>query len=425
MEFPEKALDSPAGREALRIIDRLREAGFVSVLAGGCVRDALLGRPPKDFDVATDATPDSVQQVFGRRQTIAFGASFGVIGVLPPKSKQKPSATVTPTEVATFRADGNYSDGRRPDHVTYGTAEADASRRDFTINGLFYDPSRREILDYVGGIPDLELMHLRTIGNAHRRFDEDKLRMLRAVRFVTTLGLTVEEATLSAIEAHADSISLVSGERIGAEMRRVACHRNAVVGYKMLVDAGLQKHVWPSLENGDWTVLETRLRRAEQGSFAGSVSFEVGMSTALSSLHSSTGAAIDDLKEIANRWRLSTAEQRSIETAIRLAPEIVDCADAAWSHLQPILIDRDIDAVIATAAALAEDRRGVDRAIRELQREPSSLNPEPLLSGNDLIQSGITPGPKFRSWLSEIRRMQLDGKINCADDAMAWVQKQS
>ncbi|EMI51991.1 CCA tRNA nucleotidyltransferase [Rhodopirellula sallentina] len=419
MEFPEKALDSPAGHEALRIIDRLREAGFVSVLAGGCVRDALLRRPPKDFDVATDATPDSVQQVFGRRQTIAFGASFGVIGVLPPKSKEKTAATVTPTEVATFRADGNYSDGRRPDHVTYGTAEADAARRDFTINGLFYDPSRREILDYVGGIPDLELMHLRTIGNAHRRFDEDKLRMLRAVRFVTTLGLTVEESTLSAIEAHADSISLVSGERIGAEMRRVVCHHNAVVGYKMLVDTGLQKHVWPSLENSDWPLLETHLRRAEQ------CSFEVGMSTTLSSLHSSIRAAINDLKKIANRWRLSTAEQRSIETAIRLAPEIVGCADAAWSHLQPILIDRDIDTVIATAAALAEDRSGVDRAIRELQREPSSLNPEPLLTGNDLIQSGITPGPKFRSWLSEIRRMQLDDEIDCTDDAMAWVQRQS
>ena len=135
MQLSPTALDSSAAREAIRIIDRLCEAGFTAVLAGGCVRDALLGRTPKDFDVATDATPDSVQQVFGRRNTIAFGASFGVIGVLPPKASTQPyrrdeqPQTLTPTEVATFRADGNYSDGRRPDHVTYGTAEADAARR--------------------------------------------------------------------------------------------------------------------------------------------------------------------------------------------------------------------------------------------------------------------------------------------------------
>ncbi|MCM2371970.1 CCA tRNA nucleotidyltransferase [Aporhodopirellula aestuarii] len=423
MQFPDIALETPAGREAIRIIDRLRHAGFIAVLAGGCVRDALLGRTPKDFDVATDATPDSVQQVFGRRQTVAFGASFGVIGVLPPKrdtrSGDNHDTGGAPTEVATFRADGNYSDGRRPDHVTYGTAEADAARRDFTINGLFYDPAAKEILDYVDGITDLKSMHLRTIGNAHRRFDEDKLRMLRAVRFVTTLGLSVEASTMSAIVAHADSISLVSGERIGAEMRRVITHPNAVRGLRLLVETGLHSHVWPQLEKIAWPELRTRFKRLTNPSF------ETGMATTLLTLHRCSKDALQNLKGLTKRWKLSTAEQRAITAAIRLTPQIIDCRDAAWSSLQPILIDRDIDVVLPVAGALAEDDSGVRRAIMERQRDPSSLDPHPLLTGDDLIAEGMTPGPHFRDWLTQIRRMQLDDELHTQDEAMSWVRRQT
>ncbi|EMI44714.1 CCA tRNA nucleotidyltransferase [Rhodopirellula sp. SWK7] len=423
MQFPDTALDSPAGREAIRIIDRLREAGFVSVLAGGCVRDALLGRTPKDFDVATDATPDSVQKVFGRRQTVAFGASFGVIGVLPPKPPKSNTAAgienelegAPPTEVATFRADGNYSDGRRPDHVTYGTAEADAARRDFTINGLFYDPARREILDYVGGIADLESMHLRTIGEADRRFEEDKLRMLRAIRFVTTLSLSVEQATMSAIVAHSDTISMVSGERVGAEMRRVVGHPNVARGLRLLVKTGLHRHVWPTLENAQWPLLQTRLEQLEN------TTFESGIAATLLTLHPSSRAARNDLKTLTQQWKLSTAEQRAITAAIKLAPEIVNCADKAWSALQPILIDRDIETIIATAVAIADDDSGVRRAMKERERTPSSLDPQPLLTGDDLIKSGIKPGPQFREWLSTIRQMQLDDQMHSPEEAMSWV----
>ncbi len=208
---PQSQLESSQSREARRIIDALHDAGFVAYLAGGCVRDALLGRQPKDYDVATDATPEAVRDLFGNRHTLAFGASFGVIGVLPPRNDQKQdqpnqNRPLEPTEVATFRSDGNYSDGRRPDSVHFGNAEQDALRRDFTINGLFYDPRNHQVIDYVQGQIDLKQKILRTIGDPVARFGEDKLRMLRAVRFATTLEFRIEAGTLAAIQQHASDI---------------------------------------------------------------------------------------------------------------------------------------------------------------------------------------------------------------------------
>lgn len=419
MEFPLAVLQSASACEAIRIIGQLRENGFVAVLAGGCVRDALLGRTPKDFDIATDATPDSVQRVFGKRRTIAFGASFGVIGVLPPFSPGAESDKLTPTEVATFRADGTYSDGRRPDHVTYGTAEADAARRDFTINGLFYDPASGVILDYVHGLADLRSMHLRTIGDADRRFDEDKLRMLRAVRFFTTLGLSIEESTLAAIRQHADTLSVVSGERIGAEMRRVMCQFDGVRGLKLLVDTGLHRQVWPHLETIDWARLQMCWNRLSPRCF------ESAMATTLSVLHQPSAAALSGLKVLTRRWKLSTAEQRAITAAIELAPQMVACADVPWSMLQPILVNRDIDVIVPVALAIAEHEAGVNRVQTELQREPASLDPPHLLTGDDLIAMGVTPGPHFRTWLAEIRRLQLDGSLREREDAVTWVRGQT
>ncbi len=419
MKFPHAVLQSPPAREAIRIIERLRGDGYLAVLAGGCVRDALLGRTPKDFDVATDATPESVQRVFGKRHTISFGASFGVIGVLPPRPENVERESLVPTEVATFRADGTYSDGRRPDHVTYGTAEADAARRDFTINGLFYDPARDVILDYVDGITDLRSMHLRTIGDADRRFDEDKLRMLRAVRFVTTLGLSIDASTLAAIRQHARTLSAVSGERIGAEMRRVLCQGDAVNGLRLLVSTGLHREVWPQLDALDerrlgvcWGRLPLR-------------SFETAVATTLSVLHPRIADAKRGLKTLTRRWKLSVAEQRAITAGIEFAPKICQCADVPWSILQPILVNRDIDVIMPVAHALADTNAGITRAQIELQRSPESLDPPPLLSGDDLIEMGFTPGPRFRDWLADLRRMQLDGNICTREDAVEWVRRRA
>ena len=235
---PHELFDSEASGEAFRVMAKLSDAGFVAYLAGGCVRDALLGRPPKDFDVATNATPESVRDVFGRKRTLAFGASFGVIGVLPEKSSKQSNA-VLPTEVATFRSDGDYSDGRRPDSVQYGSAEEDALRRDFTINGMFYDPVAAKVIDYVGGQDDLQSGVLRTIGTASHRIDEDKLRMLRAVRFATTLGFAIHDDTRNAIRDHASEIAVVSGERIGTEMRKILKSENVAEGLRKLFDCDL------------------------------------------------------------------------------------------------------------------------------------------------------------------------------------------
>ncbi|MEX0586183.1 MAG: CCA tRNA nucleotidyltransferase, partial [Pirellulales bacterium] len=207
---------------ALEIVRRLRDAGHEALWAGGCVRDQLLGLAPKDYDVATNATPDQIREVFGRRRTLPIGAAFGVITVLGPRSAGQ-------IEVATFRTDATYSDGRHPDSVTFTNAEHDAQRRDFTINGLFFDPVANEVVDYIGGQQDLETRILRAIGDPRLRLREDKLRMLRAVRFAASFGFQIEPATLQAIQEMAPEVTTVSAERIGMEIRRMLTDSHRVV----------------------------------------------------------------------------------------------------------------------------------------------------------------------------------------------------
>ncbi|MFG0265815.1 MAG: CCA tRNA nucleotidyltransferase [Rhodopirellula sp. JB055] len=410
-EFPIEILKTPEAAEAVRIITELKNAGFVAVLAGGCVRDALLGRKPKDFDVATDATPESVREVFGKRSTLAFGESFGVIGVLPPRSTaaEETSHKRMPTEVATFRADGNYSDGRRPDSVTYGDAEADALRRDFTINGMFYDVFDSRVIDYVGGLEDLSKGHLRTIGKAIQRFEEDKLRMLRAVRFATTLGFSIEHKTFAAIQNHASDISVVSGERIGAEMRRVMTAPAVDFGLETLVDTGLSLHIWPQLQTMNWTEFSRSIQAAKQPTF------ETAMAIALFHL---PGDSLHTLRLIFDDWKLSVAERRAVEAALTHAETITQCDGLAWSRLQPILVDTDAPTIVATARALAPKSRGVARAGRALSGDPNELNPPPLVTGADLISTGMRPGPEFKAILQSIRDDQLDGKLKTREEAL-------
>src|SRR2546423_12854917 len=196
---------------AVRVVQRLRDAGYQALWAGGCVRDELLGLVPKDYDVATDATPEQVRRLF--RRTVAVGAAFGVVEVLGPRPLK--------VQVATFRSDVSYSDGRRPDRVVFSSAREDALRRDFTINGMFFDPLTDQLIDYVGGQEDLRARVLRAIGDPVRRFTEDKLRMLRAVRIATRFDLTLDEATATAVRAMAPEIRAVSAERIAEELRKL------------------------------------------------------------------------------------------------------------------------------------------------------------------------------------------------------------
>ncbi|MEI8197059.1 MAG: CCA tRNA nucleotidyltransferase, partial [Phycisphaerae bacterium] len=220
---------------ATTIVRRLQQAGHTAYFAGGCVRDQLLGRTPADFDVATSAHPEQVMTLFGRAQQV--GVSFGVVLV-----RQKHQTV----EVATFRTDGQYSDGRRPDNVQFTTAEVDAQRRDFTCNGLFFDPIAHQLHDFVGGQADIQARILRAIGRPEQRFAEDYLRMLRAPRFAAKLGFEIEPVTLQAIRIGAPNIRLISKERIGEELRMMLAHPARVRAAELLVATGLLAQIWPT-----------------------------------------------------------------------------------------------------------------------------------------------------------------------------------
>ncbi len=406
-------------QEALRIITELRDAGFVAYLAGGCVRDALLGRQPKDYDVATNATPDSVRQVFGRSKTLAFGASFGVIGVLPKSSRPRggKAPTIQPTEVATFRSDGEYSDGRRPDSVHFGEAEQDALRRDFTINGLFYDPGQHRVVDYVGGQADLEKGLLRTIGDADQRIEEDKLRMLRAVRFATTLRFQVDPDTVEAIQEHSRDIDKVSGERIGAEMRRVLTSPDACDGLRHLQAFDLHHVVLPELSEFDWQLFRSVTSHLDDRQFSSSLAC---MLLAMSDPVKALGA-------ITRRWKLSNEERRQALAAVEHWPVIRDAHRRDWSAVQPTLIHRDAATIVSVAAAMVaaaqSDSGGVRLSREALAWPPEKLDPPTLLTGDDLRDQGVPAGPAYRTILQKLRDAQLDGKIGSREEAIAAINK--
>ena len=212
-------VNSPQREFAVEVVRQLRAAGHTALFAGGCVRDLLLGRPAKDYDVATTATPDQVRRLFGHKRTLPVGASFGVIIVLGPREAGH-------VEVATFRTEGPYQDGRRPSSVAFCTPEEDARRRDFTINGMFYDPMETRVLDFVGGEADLSSRVVRAIGDPHERVREDKLRMLRAVRFAATLDFALDPTTAEAIREMAGQLIIVSAERIAQELKKMLVDRH-------------------------------------------------------------------------------------------------------------------------------------------------------------------------------------------------------
>ncbi len=414
-------------REARRIIEQLQQRGFVAYLAGGCVRDALLGFRPKDFDVATDATPESICQIFGKRHTIAFGAAFGVIGVLPPRhwtlrDPNEPSGrrqSPEPTEVATFRSDGTYSDGRRPDSVHFGNAKQDALRRDFTINGMFYDPVTHQVIDYVAGRADIEAGILRTIGDPEQRFDEDKLRMLRAVRFATVLKFQKETQTFEAIRKHATGIQVVSGERIGAEMRRIVAADDAVEGLRQLIRTGLAPFVWPGLQAVDLDVAGELLRQLPRRSFP----------AALSCVLLAAPAPDPMLQALAQRWKLSNEEQRIIKATLQNWYTVASAKQRSWSEVQPVLIHRDIKTIVDVAEACVATGFGGDgkprpdaeaiSLVREALAWPAAqLDPEPLLTGDDLKRLQLAPGPAYRRILARVRSAQLDGEVTSREEAI-------
>jgi poly(A) polymerase len=431
---------------AVEVVQRLRDAGFQALWAGGCVRDEFLGLSPDDYDVATDATPEQVRKLFKR--TIAVGMSFGVIEVLGPHTGEGHLKV----QVATFRSDVSYSDGRRPDEVVFSTAREDAERRDFTINGMFFDPLESQLIDYVGGQADLQARMLRAIGDPTLRFAEDKLRMLRAIRIATRFDLTIEPATSDAIQRMAKEITVVSTERIAEELRKLLVSPQRARGIRLLAEAGLAAVLLPeilpmkglpqgppSAPTGD--LWDHTLRVLEL--LGPDVSFPLTFAALLHDVgkprvvgrtperytfyqHEHVGRRL--ASEIAQRLKLSNQERDRIEWLVEKHQYLADAPCMRPSKLKQTLVHPGIQELLALhrADALAS-AKSIDHVeyCERLLREWSDadLNPPPLITGYDLMRHGLEQGPDFKRLLDAVREAQLDGAITTAEEALEMVDR--
>lgn len=434
---------------AIDVVKHLRNAGHEAYWAGGCVRDEVLGLTPADYDVATDARPEQVQRLF--RHTVAVGAAFGVIEVLGPK----PHAI----EVATFRSDGAYTDGRRPDSVVYCSAEEDAKRRDFTINGMFFDPLDNRLIDYVGGQADLQAKVLRAIGNPIERFAEDKLRMLRAVRMATRFDLSIDPATADAIRMMAGEIIVVSHERIGDELHKMLVHPRRAQGMRLMDDLRLIPPILPELEEmkglpqglpaaptGDlWEHVLKVLELLEGSTWPAPepVTFPLAFAALLHDVgkrrtfgrtpdrytfhgHEHVGRRM--AADICRRLKMSNEERVRIEWLVEKHQYLCDAPIMRASRLKPILVHPGIGELLALhrADSIATGRSvaHVEFCENILRTTPSDvLNPPPLLTGDDLIAMGIEEGPLFKKLLNAVREAQLEGTIRTREEAIELVKR--
>ena len=404
-------MPDPAREFATDVVRRLRDAGHTAYFAGGCVRDLLLGRPAKDYDVATTALPEQVRDLFGRRRTLAVGQSFGVIIVLGPKD-------VAPVEVATFRTDGEYHDGRRPTHVAFCTPEEDARRRDFTINGMFYDPVDSRVLDFIGGEKDLAAGVVRAIGVPQDRMREDKLRMLRAARFAATLDFRIDPDTADAVRDMAGELHVVSAERIAQEFKKmlVDTHRRRAV--ELCADLGLLAVVFPELDSA--TPLESTLRAL---SLLSEPTFELALSALLGTL-----PATPTVNAICRRLRLSNDETERIVWLVAHRDELRDASQMSAAQLKRLFAHPGAAELLSLlrATLLAEEAELHPVLFCEefLARTPAAeLNPPPLLTGDDLIALGWQPGPRFREVLETVRDAQLNGEIATREAAISLARR--
>lgn len=414
-------------RFAKEVAAALRNAGFEALWAGGCVRDTLMGASPVDYDVATSAHPDQVRELFGRRRTLAVGAAFGVIIV---KGLTKSAGQV---EVATFRTDSTYSDGRRPDSVTFSTAEEDALRRDFTINGMFLDPSNDEVLDYVGGKVDLAAGVIRAIGDAEARIAEDKLRMLRAVRFAARFGFQIESNTRAAITRCASDLSVVSGERMAAEMRKTLQAPGRHQAVRDWAETDLLRTLIPQLAS-NWASCaeqsQSLVNHVTGDHWIASIAamtwplFERDPGSDLQRSH--VEALSNDLK---SRLKLANEEAGALSFALCAQHVLAESHRLRWSQVQPWLISPYIavamDLFFARCALGQAEQGAADLLTARLQLDAQVLDPRPLLDGGDLHRSGLTPGPLFRELLSEARARQLDGELKDREAALEWLKSQA
>ncbi len=408
MSVPDPAIQR---RFALEVVEKLRAAGYEALWAGGCVRDQLLGRTPKDYDVATNALPPQIRELFGPRRTLALGAAFGVITVLGPRGAGQ-------IEVATFRRDAAYTDGRHPDQVTFSDAREDALRRDFTINGLFFDPAAERVIDYVGGQADLAAQRLRAIGDPQERFQEDKLRLLRAVRFAAGFGFEIEETTFTAVCHMAPQIRVVSAERIAAEMRRMLTDSHRARAVRLLLETDLAAAILPEI------VLKSEVDRSQLELTLSAMSslLEPGFPLALATLIPGQ-VGPNGVQAIGKRWRLANKEIERAAWLVEHRAWLRDAPSKPWSTIQRVLVSEGIVDLLAMSEAMlrasSSDAADVAWCREALKRPREELDPPPLLTGDDLLRHGVPRGPAYRRLLDRIRDAQLDGEIRSPGEALA------
>jgi poly(A) polymerase len=392
------------GLEAAKtIVQRLRDRGHTALLAGGCVRDRLLGLTPTDYDVATDATPAVICQVF--RRTKHVGAQFGVVLVRMDGVE---------VEVATFRTDVNYRDGRRPESVVFATPQEDARRRDFTINGMFLDPFDDTVVDYVGGRQDLADKRVRCIGEPDARFAEDHLRMLRAVRFAARLGFAIEAQTHAAIRRHAPRISAISAERVRMELEMVLGHPSRAEGWRLIVETGLVNHL---VHGVTWSEAQCEHIRRVLLELPADVSESLGFAGILSCF------STDRVRAACQELRCSTAVTRAAMYLVDAARRTQQGPIRELADVKFLLASGHAHESLALAHALTivegTDPVRVAELIGRCERiAPEDYAPPPLVTGDDLIAMKLPPGPRYREILDQLYRAQLNEGLTARADGL-------
>lgn len=434
----------PSRDAAIKIIKRLRSRGYEAYLVGGYVRDLLRGIEPVDFDIVTSARPEEVCALFP--QTVPVGVQFGVVLVVEDGVSY---------EIATFRTESSYEDGRRPSHVSYRTAEEDVKRRDFTINALLFDPLSGEIIDFVGGRQDIENRVIRTIGDPEERFTEDHLRMLRAIRFAANLDFDLDPSTYNAIRAHAKMINRISAERIRDELTKILIHGRAKRGMELLVETGLLVEVLPEVDalrgvtqppeyhpEGDvWEHILRMLALLPSGEGVendyrlawGILFHDIGKATTWSEnetgihFYGHVGEGKRIAETIMRRLKFSRADAETILELVEYHMHFLNIKEMRPHKLKRFLrmpnfpLHLELHRLDCLGSHGNLDNYTYCREkLDEIAME--EMHPPRLLSGEDLIEMGFTPGPLFGEILRAVEDAQLDGEIRTPEDARRMVK---
>ncbi|MFO0839309.1 MAG: CCA tRNA nucleotidyltransferase [Phycisphaerae bacterium] len=402
----ERDLPSSAA-PAVEIVRALAAHGCEALLAGGCVRDLLRGEAPADYDVATNALPNRVAAIFPGARMV--GAKFGVVLV------QRKGRWI---EVATFRSDGAYEDGRRPASVTFGDARNDASRRDFTVNGMFLDPLSMTVIDYVGGRDDLRAKTLRAIGDPTARFEEDHLRLLRGVRFAARLGFEIEPQTWSGLIAAAPMLPTISAERVREELAKMLSHASRATAAELMRRAGLLVFLWPGAA---WSEDQSREAVDRLRDLPTDASFETALAEWLADRPAT------DVNSICHALACSNQQRDTVVWLVEHQNDLVEPDRPTLAHLKRLLAGPAFHglrqlASSRIAATPDANRRQAALAARIEAIPADAIRPPPLVTGEDLLARGIPAGPLYKRVLDALYTMQLDERLTTREAALEALQ---